>query len=951
MAKKVFLLDAYALIFRAYYALIRSPRLTSKGKNTNAQFGFTNTLIELITKQKPSHLAVCFDTAAPTERHTDFVDYKANRQETPEDISAAVPDIREIIKGFNVPIMELDGYEADDVIGTLSKQAALAGYEVYMVTPDKDYGQLVSDKIKIYKPGYQGGDVEILGPEEVCAKWNIKEVMQVVDILGLMGDAVDNIPGIAGVGEKTAAKLLAEYGTLENVLTNADTIKGALGEKIRKGKEDALISKKLATIITTVPVEFHEEDFKLKDWNKEKLKNVFTELEFKTIGKRILGEEFTAFKTAPEGVQTDLFGNIVESTKLPETRNQKSDSESPDSSETSSNGGGMEGADKNINNTPHRYEAIEGDEAIKNLITELKQYNEICFDTETTDIDANDAELVGLSFSVIPGEAYYVPCPADQERTKAILSHFNSLFADQNKIWIGQNIKYDLLVLKWYDVTIAGKLFDTMLAHYVIEPEGKRGMDLLSTKYLGYEPVHIEELIGKKGKTQGTMRDVELEKIKDYAAEDADITLQLKNVFTPLLKEKDVEKVFNEVESPLVEVLTNMEYEGVKIDTGFLNDYSKQLEKEAKTAEENVYKQAGVRFNLASPKQLGEVLFDKLKLDPSAKKTKTGQYQTGEDVLLKLAVKGNPIVDDILAFRELTKLKSTYVDSLPQLINRKTGRVHTTYGQAVAVTGRLASNNPNLQNIPVRTDRGKEIRKAFIPRDGNHILLSADYSQIELRIVAAISGDKNMCEAFKNGTDIHTATAAKVYAIAESVVTKEMRYKAKSVNFGIIYGQGAFGLADNLGISRTEAKEIIDNYKKQFPGIQQYMDDTINFARENTYVQTLMGRKRWLRDINSSNFTVRGFAERNAINSPIQGTAADMIKLAMRKVYDAMVKEKMQSKMIMQVHDELVFDAVKSEVKELKPLILENMQQAMLLPNDVPVIAECGEGENWLEAH
>lgn len=947
MAKKVFLLDAYALIFRAYYALIRSPRLTSKGKNTNAQFGFTNTLIELITKQKPSHLAVCFDTAAPTERHTDFADYKANRQETPEDISAAVPDIRKIIRGFNVPIMELDGYEADDVIGTLSKQAALAGYEVYMVTPDKDYGQLVSDKIKIYKPGYQGGDVEILGPDEVCAKWNIKDVSQVIDILGLMGDAVDNIPGIAGVGEKTAAKLLAEYDNLENILSNADSIKGALGEKIRKGKEDAILSKKLATIITTVPVEFHEEDFKLKDWDKGKLKEVFTELEFKTIGKRILGEEFTAFKTAPEGIQTDLFGNIVESTKS-DARNQKSESEI---SGSYGEGTDIEGVDKNINNTPHTYLAIEGDAAIKKLVVELKKHDEICFDTETTGIDANDAELVGLSFSVIPGEGFYIPCPADQERTKVILSHFESLFADQSKTWIGQNIKYDLLVLKWYNVSIAGKLFDTMLAHYVIEPEGKRGMDLLSAKYLGYEPVHIEELIGKKGKTQGTMRDVELEKIKEYAAEDADITLQLKKVFTPLLKEKEVEKVFNEVESPLVEVLTNMEYEGVKIDFDFLNDYSKELDKDAKTAEENVYKQAGVRFNLASPKQLGEVLFDKLKLDPSAKKTKTGQYQTGEDVLLKLAAKGNPIVDDILTFRELTKLKSTYVDSLPQLINRKTGRVHTTYGQAVAVTGRLASNNPNLQNIPVRTDRGKEIRKAFIPRDSNHILLSADYSQIELRIVAAISGDINMCEAFKNGTDIHTATAAKVYAIAEAVVTKEMRYKAKSVNFGIIYGQGAFGLADNLGISRTEAKEIIDNYKKQFPGIQKYMDDTINFARENTYVQTLMGRKRWLRDINSSNFTVRGFAERNAINSPIQGTAADMIKLAMRKVHDAMKKEKMQSKMIMQVHDELVFDAVKSEVNELKPLILENMQQAMLLPNNVPVIAECGEGENWLEAH
>ncbi|MGZ5219004.1 MAG: DNA polymerase I [Chitinophagaceae bacterium] len=950
MAKKVFLLDAYALIFRAYYALIRSPRLTSKGKNTNAQFGFTNTLIELITKQKPSHLAVCFDTSAPTERHTDFVDYKANRQETPEDISAAVPDIRKIIQGFNIPIMELDGFEADDVVGTLSKQAALAGYEVYMVTPDKDYGQLVSDKIKIYKPGYQGGDVEILGPEEVCAKWNIKEVSQVIDILALMGDAVDNIPGIAGVGEKTASKLLAEYGNLENILEKADTIKGALGEKIRKGKEDAVLSKKLATIITNVPVEFHEEDFKLKDWNKEKLKDVFTELEFKTIGKRILGEEFTAFKTAPEGIQTDLFGNIVESPKS-DVSSQRSDFEISVSQESSAGGTEIDGVDKNIHNTPHTYKAVEGDISIKELIDELKKHDEICFDTETTGIDANAAELVGLSFSVKPGEAFYIPCPADQERTKVILSHFDSLFADQRKTWIGQNIKYDLLVLKWYNVSIAGRLFDTMLAHYVIEPEGKRGMDLLSAKYLGYEPVHIEELIGKKGKTQGTMRDVELEKITDYAAEDADITLQLKNVFSPLLKEKDVEKVFNEVESPLVEVLTDMEYEGVKIDTGFLNDYSKQLEKEAKTAEENVYKQAGVRFNLASPKQLGEVLFDKLKLDPSAKKTKTGQYQTGEDVLLKLAARGNPIVDDILAFRELTKLKSTYVDSLPQLINRRTGRVHTTYGQAVAVTGRLASNNPNLQNIPVRTDRGKEIRKAFIPRDGDHLLLSADYSQIELRIVAAISGDANMCEAFKKGTDIHTATAAKVYAIAESVVTKEMRYKAKSVNFGIIYGQGAFGLADNLGISRTEAKEIIDNYKKQFPGIQKYMDDTINFARENTYVQTLMGRKRWLRDINSSNFTVRGFAERNAINSPIQGTAADMIKLAMRKVHDAMKKEKMQSKMIMQVHDELVFDAVKSEVKELKPLILENMQQAMKLPNDVPVIAECGEGENWLEAH
>lgn len=956
MAKKLFLLDALALVFRAYYALIRNPRLTSKGKNTNAQFGFTNALLELINNQKPSHMAVCFDTAAPTERHTDFEDYKANRQEAPEDLLIALPDIKTIIQGFNIPVMEVDGYEADDVIGTLSKQAAKAGYEVYMVTPDKDYGQLVTEKVKIYKPGYQGGDVEIWGPKEVCEKWGIKNVDQVIDVLGLMGDAVDNIPGIPGVGEKTAAKLLQEYGTLENVLKNAGNIKGKLGEKVAAGKDLAILSKKLATIITNAPVEFHEEDFRVKEMNKEALKEIFADLEFKTLGKRVLGEDFSITvagnnflkKEQPQGIQTDLFGNIIESQESESDSNQVSSQEpiisTPETVEAIA-------VSKNINNIPHKYEAIQSEAAIKKLVTDLKKQDEICFDTETTGIDANDAELVGMSFSIKPGEAYYIPCPADQKKTKEILAHFDSLFSDKNKTWIGQNIKYDMLVLKWYEVELKGKIFDTMLAHYVIEPDGKRGMDQLSAKYLGYEPVHIEELIGKKGKTQGNMRDVEIEKIKDYAAEDADITLQLKNIFLPQLKEKEVEKVFYEVENPLVKVLTDMEFEGVKIDEEFLKEYSRELEKDAKKAEETVYRLAGVRFNLASPKQLGEVLFDKLKLDPSAKKTKTGQYQTGEDVLLKLAAKGHAIVDDILAFRELTKLKSTYVDSLPLLINKKTGRVHTTYGQAVAVTGRLASNNPNLQNIPVRTERGKEIRKAFIPRDTKHVLLSADYSQIELRIVAAISGDKNMCDAFKKGTDIHTATAAKVYNISEKEVTKEMRYKAKSVNFGIIYGQGAFGLADNLGISRTEAKQIIDNYKAQFPGIQKYMDDTINFAREHGYVQTLMGRKRWLRDINSSNFTVRGFAERNAINSPIQGTAADMIKLAMIKTHAAMKKEGFKSRMIMQVHDELVFDATKDEAKELRPLIIECMQSAMPLPNKVPVIAECGEGKNWLDAH
>ena len=949
MAKKLFLLDAMALIFRAYYALIRNPRITSKGRNTNAQFGFTNTLFDLINKEKPTHLAVCFDTSAPTERHTEFADYKANRQEAPEDLVDSLDDIKRIIKGFNIPVVELDGYEADDVIGTLAWQAADAGYEVFMVTPDKDYGQLLIHKnVFIYKPGYQGGDMEILDAQKVCAKWDIERVEQVVDILGLMGDAVDNIPGIAGVGEKTAAKLLKEYGTVENVVANADNIKGSLGEKIRNGKDSALISKKLAKIITNVPVQFHEEDFGLKEWNKKELVDVFAELEFKTLGKRILGEDFNVYQTAPVGVQTDLFGNIVAQEKPKVKAESKKETVAAAPSEENIDTGFK--ADKNINNTTHQYFLADTDETIKELVDKLLLQKEICFDTETTGIDPNDAELVGMSFSYQSYEAYYIPCPPDRERTKQILALFQPLFDKEEVLWIGQNIKYDLLMLKWYGIELKGGIYDTMLAHYVVEPEGRRSMDLLSAQYLSYEPVHIEELIGKKGKNQGNMRDVEVEKIKDYAAEDADITLQLKHALHPQLKAKEVERVFYEVENPLVKVLTDMEFEGVRIDEGFLKTYSKQLESDASDSEQNVYAGAGVKFNLASPKQLGEVLFEKLKLDPKAKKTKTGQYATGEDVLLKLS-HTNPIVADILVFRELTKLKSTYVDALPLLVNRKTGRVHTSYAQAVAVTGRLSSNNPNLQNIPIRTDRGKEIRKAFIPRNSDHVLISADYSQIELRIVAGISGDVNMCDAFKNGKDIHTATASKVYGVAENEVTKEMRYKAKSVNFGIIYGQGAFGLADNLGISRTEAKEIIDNYKKEFNGITKYMDDTINFAREHGYVQTIMGRKRWLRDINSSNFTVRGFAERNAINSPIQGSAADMIKLAMIKIHAAMKKENLKSRMILQVHDELIFDALKEELDTLKPLILENMKAALELPHGVPVEAEVGIGDNWLEAH
>lgn len=934
MDKRLFLLDAYALIFRAYYALIRNPRITSKGKNTNAQFGFTNTIIELINNQKPTHMAVCFDTAEPTERHTDFAEYKAQRQEAPEDLTIAIPDIKKIITGLNIPIIESHGYEADDVIGTLAKQAEKLGYDVYMVTPDKDYGQLVSDKVKIYKPGYQGGEVEIMGPKEVCEKWCIESVDQVIDILGLMGDAVDNIPGIAGVGQKTACKLLTEYKTLENVLANAENIKGALGEKVRAGKENALMSKKLATIITSVPVEFHQENFLLKEWNKDLLRDVFNELEFKTIGKRLLGDEFdgtVTTKKSTNGVQADLFGS-TQTVEEPEIIS-------------------VVQPGNNIHNTPHEYELVESEAEFKALIDELNKHSEISFDTETTAIDANDADLVGLSFSVQPHQGWYVPVPCDDaEATKKILSKFSSLFADENKIWIGHNIKYDLLMLKWYGFEIKGKLFDTLLAHYLIDPDGKGNMDWLSAKYLNYEPIHIEELIGKKGKNQLCMNQIEPEKVKDYAAEDADVTFQFKSIFEPKLKQCEVQNVFAEVENPLVPVLVDMEYEGVKIDVDFLNEYSRVLEIESRVHEERVYEAAGVRFNLGSPKQLGEVLFEKLKLDPKARKTKTGQYATGEDVLRKLAVV-HPVADDILAYREYTKLKSTYVDALPLLINKKTGRVHTTYGQAVAVTGRLASNNPNLQNIPIRTDRGREIRKAFVPRDENHVLVSADYSQIELRIVAAISGDENMCEAFRQNKDIHTATAAKVYGVEEEAVTKEMRRKAKSVNFGIIYGQGAFGLAENLGISRTEAKTIIDNYKKEFAGITKYMDDMINFCREHGYVQTVLGRKRWLRDINSNNFTVRGYAERNAINSPIQGTAADMIKLAMVKVHHALKEKGFQSKMILQVHDELVFDAAVAEVEDLKPVVIECMQSAMTLPNGVPVIAEVGSGVNWLEAH
>jgi len=943
--KKLFLLDAMALVYRAYYALIRSPRITSTGKNTNAQFGFTTTLLDLIQKEKPTHLAVVFDTHAPTERHIDFTAYKANRQETPEDILSAIPDIKRIVKGFNLPCLELDGFEADDIIGSLAKETAALGYTVYMVTPDKDYGQVVGDSIFIYKPGYQGGKAEILGAKEVCEKWGIQRTDQVIDILGLMGDAVDNIPGIPGVGEKTAAKLLAEYDTLENVLENADKIKGALGEKVRNGKESAILSKKLATIITNVPVPFHEGDFRVEAYNHELLEQVFNELEFRALGKRVLGADYQAPAPAAPALATDLFGNpIVQKTKPSIAETPASELEElaiPEEPIV---------AQHNITNTDHQYMLMDTKEAILQLVQEAIQQKEICIDTETTSLDAHTASLVGISLCWQKGTAYYIPFDADPQATKERVALLQDLFNTTTICWIGHNIKYDLLVLHYHGIRLKGSLYDTLLAHYVIAPEGKRSMDLLSAQYLGYQPVSIETLIGKKGKGQLSMRDVAIEAVKEYAAEDADITLQLKHTLDPQLDTLHVRAVYEQAEAPLLPVLSDMEIEGVGIDVDFLNNYSKELAIEIKATEEKVHAAAGVPFNLASPKQLGEVLFDIMKLDPSAKKTKTGQYATGEDVLLKLQHK-HEIVDAILIHRELSKLKNTYVDALPLLIHPVSKRLHTSFNQAVAVTGRLSSNNPNLQNIPIRTERGREIRKAFVSRNADWCIVSADYSQIELRIIAALSGDASMIQAFKDQKDIHIATAAKVYGVEEAAVTKDMRRNAKAVNFGIIYGQSAFGLAENLGISRTEAKTIIENYFAQYPAIKTYMDANVQFAKQHGYVATILGRKRWLSDINSSNQTVRGFAERNAINAPIQGSAADMIKLAMIEVDKQLRAQQLKSKMVLQVHDELVFDAPKEEVDTLKTLITQAMSAAMLLPNEVPVLVETGVGNNWLEAH
>lgn len=929
--KKLFLLDAMALIYRAYFALNKTPRVTSKGFNTSAIFGFTNTLLEILQKQKPTHIAVAFDSFAPTNREADFSEYKANRQAIPEDIAASLPWITRILEAFKIPVVTLDGYEADDLIGTLAKKAEKENFTVYMMTPDKDFGQLVSDKVFIYKPAYMGSDAQVLGIPEVLSKFKLKKIEQVIDLLALWGDAIDNIPGIPGVGEKTAQQLLAEYDTVEHIIENSAQLKGKLREKVETFANQALMSKKLATIICDVPVEFNEKDLRVEEPDKEMLMQIFSELEFRTIAKRIFGEEVTV-DTSAAAVETTIRQNGNGSATITtETVVAKEHA-----------------ALNNINTVEHKYYLTDTKEKRANLINKLLQHNAICFDTETTGTDSNDSELVGLSFSVREKEAYYVPVPANYNEAHEIINEFKLVFENDNIEKTGQNLKFDITLLKWYDVEVKGKLFDTMLAHYLIEPDMRHVMNMLAETYLNYSPVSIESLIGQKKSQQMSMRDVDLETIKEYAAEDADVTLQLRKKFEPELKKSGLINLFEEVEVPLIKVLVDMETEGVAVDKEVLKIFSKELETELKRIEKEIYDCCGIEFNIASPKQLGDVFFEHLKIDEKAKKTRTGQYATGEEVLAKLSDK-HPAVKMVLEYRELQKLKNTYVDTLPEMINPRTGRIHTCYNQTVAATGRLSSQNPNLQNIPIKTEKGKEVRKAFIPRNEKFTLLSADYSQIELRIVAHMSGDEAMIDAFSKNLDIHTATAAKVYGISVNDVTPQMRGTAKMVNFGIIYGISAFGLSQRLNIPRKEAAFIIEQYFMQYPGIKKYMDESIRHARIDGYVETILGRRRYLRDINSQNAAVRGFAERNAINAPIQGSAADMIKVTMINIHKDLCTKKLRSKMILQVHDELVFDVYKPEVEEVHSIVKNRMQTA--IPMQVPLEVEIGTGNNWLKAH
>lgn len=934
-SKKIFLLDAMALIYRAHFAFSKNPRVNSKGVNTGAAFGFTNTLLEVLNKEKPTHLGVAFDTPAPTFRHESFEAYKAQRQAQPEDITIAIPYVKEILQALCIPVLEKDGYEADDIIGTLAKKAASAGFEVYMMTPDKDFSQLVGSHVYLYKPAFMGNGAEVWDEKKVLEKWAIRSVDQVTDILGLQGDAVDNIPGIPGIGEKTAKALIAEYGSVENLLQNTDKLKGKQKENVVTFAEQGLLSKQLATIDTDVPVEFHEEDLKISEPDKEAAARVFDELEFRVLKKRILGEEKSetirndsANKT---GAQTALFEKDKGTMSIDPIHETSVNTVLKDT----------------ISTVTHDYYCIDTTEKRKRLIDHLSALPSFCFDTETDSLDALETSLVGMSFAWYPREAYYVPIPEGEEG-RQIVEEFKSVFENENIEKVGQNIKFDFTVLRNYGIELRGRLFDTMLAHYLLEPDMRHNMDVLSESYLNYLPVSITSLIGKKGSEQKNMRSVPLDLITDYAAEDADVTWQLKEHFFPDIQEKNLGNLLYNVEGRLIPVLADMEREGVRVDPQALRELSADLETQSKEAERRIFEAAGQTFNIASPKQLGEILFDKLKLEKNVKKTSTGQYATGEEILSKMAHE-HQIARDILEYRELQKLKSTYTDALPLLICERDGRVHTSYNQAVAATGRLSSTSPNLQNIPVRTERGREIRKAFVPKNEEYVILSADYSQIELRIMASFSKDENMIEAFRKNIDIHAVTASKVFKVSLEQVTPEMRRKAKMVNFGIIYGISAFGLAQRLDIPRKEAAEIIDAYFKEFPAVKRYIDESVSKARELEYTQTVLGRRRYLRDINSRNMTVRGYAERNAVNAPLQGTAADMIKLAMIGIHERIKTERFYSKMILQVHDELVFDAHREEVEKLKQMVEEVMKSA--LPLEVPMEVGFGMGKNWLEAH
>ncbi len=929
--KKLFLLDAFALIFRAYYAFIKNPRINSKGLNTSAMFGFTNTLLEIINNEKPTHIAVVFDPPGGSkQRKEDFPAYKANREETPNDIILSIPYIKRIIEGFNIPCLVAPGFEADDLIGTLAKQAEKEGYTTYMMTPDKDYAQLVSSNIFMYRPGRFGNPAQVWGIEEIREKFNVEDPIKIIDLLGLMGDKVDNIPGIPGIGPKTASKLLKEFGSVEGIIENADKLKGKQRENVENFAEQGIVSKQLATIILDVPNEVNFDVLNLEELDKDLLREVFTDLEFRTLSKRILNEEIQSVQNEqPSSPQISMFGNAPAMPAAAEVELEDVPVEM-----------------KTILTTEHDYRLLDDDVLRAEFIKRLQKEKSFCLDTETTGLDPIEAELVGISIAVKEGEAFYIPVTSENALQR--LEELKPILQDPKKEIIAQNFKYDYKVLRKYGVDIKNKVLDTMLVHYLMNPDMKHGMDLLAETYLNYRPVSITELIGKKGKNQKSMKDLEPAEVLDYAAEDADITLQLRNKFSSELEKPHLKDLYEKVEAPLIHVLADIELEGVNIDEAHLRNYSKELEVILVELEKSIKLTAGTEFNLDSPKQLGQILFEVLKISDKPKKTPSGQYKTSEDVLATYK-EDHPIISEILDYRQLRKLKSTYVDPLPEMVSKTTGRLHTNYMQTVAATGRLSSNNPNLQNIPIRSEKGREIRKAFIPRDENHTLVAADYSQVELRIIAALSNESAMIEDFVSGADIHAATASKVFGVSIDDVDREMRSKAKAVNFGIIYGQGAFGLAQNLGIKRGEAKEIIENYFQKYSRLKEYMAENVEFARTNGYVETILGRRRYLKDINSGNAIVRGFAERNAVNAPIQGSAADVIKLAMINIHKRFKEENFKSKMIMQVHDELVFDAHNSELEIIKPLIKSEMENAYKM--SVPLLVEVDMGANWLEAH